>query len=50
MRKCKKNVSRDKIAVMMALASCCHTRKGKRQESRLYYSIYCDGYQLTKQS
>ena len=45
---CKKKNYKDKISVMLALASCKHNSKGKRQEIRYYYCPICQSYHLTK--
>jgi hypothetical protein len=44
---CKKIKYKDKIAAMLALASCRHDKKGKRQEHRIYYCDICECYHLT---
>ena len=44
---CNKIKYKDKISAMLALASCKHSRKGKRQEHRIYYCSVCKCYHLT---
>ena len=46
---CEKVKYNDKIAAMLALARCKHSRKGKRRECRIYWCNECGGYHLTKQ-
>ena len=45
---CKKKRYKDKISAMIALASCKHSKKGKRQECRIYWCDKCKSYHLTK--
>lgn len=44
---CSKIKYKDKISAMFALASCKHSKKGKRQERRIYYCYICKCYHLT---
>ena len=45
--KCSKIKYKDKISAMMALASCKHSTKGCREETRIYYCNYYNAYHLT---
>lgn len=45
---CNKKKYPDKISAMFALASCKHSPKGKRQETRIYWCEECKSYHLTK--
>jgi hypothetical protein len=47
---CSKIKYKDKISAMFALASCKHSKKGKRQERRIYYCNICKCYHLTSKS
>ena len=40
---------RDRIAAMLAMASCRHARSGARQERRFYRCPFCHKWHLTKQ-
>ena len=40
---------RDKIAAMLAMASCRHSSSGARQEQRFYRCPFCHNWHLTKQ-
>ena len=40
---------RDRIAAMLAMASCRHARSGARQERRFYRCPFCHQLHLTKQ-
>jgi len=45
---CKKKKYKDKISAMFALAKCKNNKKGKRQETRIYYCEECNCWHLTK--
>lgn len=45
---CNKIKYKDKIAVMLALASCKCNPNGKRQETRYYFCKECNAWHLTK--
>ena len=47
---CNKIKYKDKISAMLALASCKHSRKGKRREHRIYYCEICKCYHLTSKN
>ena len=49
MSNCKKIGYRDRIAAMMALASCKHDTNGARNESRIYRCPICNKFHLTSQ-
>ena len=45
--KCNKIKYKNKIRAMLALAQCKNSKKGKRQEHRIYYCSVCKCYHLT---
>ena len=47
--KCSKIKYIDKIAAMLALASCKNSKAGRRQERRIYYCNICKCYHLTSE-
>lgn len=45
--KCNKIKYKNKIRAMLALEQCKNSKKGKRQEHRIYYCSVCKCYHLT---